>query len=321
MIRKNNYLYAALSFFIAVTTFLLLILSVPFIFSQDVFTQPVYYLITGILTILSIGLGSFVYLLLSKTRLQDLIINNRIKNHRYSVIAEQIVLAGFIAVFAYPIVVFIQYIWQFLTDAVGMVPIDAPMPDVDNLGTFLLAIFGIAIIPGICEELLFRGVMQKNIMNDKKPIYAILITSTLFMLMHGDVYSIPYTFALGVLMGYLAYRSSSVLPAICYHIVNNTIAVCALYITSLFPQETLMEAESINMSQDISAFIYIGIAALICSVICYFLIRLFNKISHEVKAPETISINIVRKIPIFVSAFLLIILMTLTTLISFGMGL
>lgn len=320
MNKKNNYLYASLSFFIAVITFLMLILIVPFIFSEDVFTQPKYYLITGILTVLSIGLGSFVYLLLSKTRLRDLISSKRNKDYRFNVVVEQIVLAGFIAVFAYPIVIFLQYIWQFLTDAIGMAPIDAPLPDIDNVGTFLLAILGIAIIPGICEELLFRGVMQKNIMNDKKPIYAILITSALFMLMHGDVFSIPYTFTLGVLMGYLAYRSSSILPAICYHIVNNTIAVCALYITGLFPQEAFMEVENANISLDILSLIYSGIAALVCSVICYFLIRLFNKISDKAKTSETISVHIVSKIPIFVSLFLLIILMVLTTLVSFDFG-
>lgn len=82
------------------------------------------------------------------------------------------------------------------------------------------------IIQSALEEIVFRGVILKSIMNDTKEIYAIIISSILFSIVHGynpyiDVISLINIFLAGVLLGYIYVRTNSLLPAIAFHITWN----------------------------------------------------------------------------------------------------
>lgn len=88
-----------------------------------------------------------------------------------------------------------------------------------------------ALIPGVCEELLHRGVLLRALADRAhRPAHAIIavITAALvFAIMHLEPARIAATFPLGVAAGWLALRSGSVWPAITLHAVNNaaTIAI------------------------------------------------------------------------------------------------
>ncbi len=78
----------------------------------------------------------------------------------------------------------------------------------------------IAITPAICEETLFRGLILSGFRRlGKWP--AILITGLLFGLAHASIYRLLPTMALGVILGWMVWRTGSIVPAMISHALNN----------------------------------------------------------------------------------------------------
>jgi membrane protease YdiL (CAAX protease family) len=89
----------------------------------------------------------------------------------------------------------------------------------------LLSVF-LSIIPALVEETLFRGYIQRRLLQRWSPAVAIGVTTLLFALLHAD--SLPHIIAvvpLGIITGLLAYRTNSVRPGMFVHAVHNAGAV------------------------------------------------------------------------------------------------
>ena len=72
-----------------------------------------------------------------------------------------------------------------------------------------------AIVAPIVEEMLFRGYLQKVLEDSWGDITkAILVTSLFFALIHLNPYWIVQIYILGMLLGYLSWRTNSILPGI-----------------------------------------------------------------------------------------------------------
>jgi membrane protease YdiL (CAAX protease family) len=90
---------------------------------------------------------------------------------------------------------------------------------------FSVLIMG-AVVSGVVEEAAFRGYMQSHL-ERIGPTFAILITSTIFTLMHathGIGYLIavaPGFFLASVIYGQLALKSGSILPGMALHCVGD----------------------------------------------------------------------------------------------------
>ena len=86
-------------------------------------------------------------------------------------------------------------------------------------------IISIAIMAPLVEELLFRGAIQGHLLRKgMKPLNAILIASAVFGIVHMNPIQIPFAFAIGLIFGWLYYRTGSVVPGMIGHFINNTIA-------------------------------------------------------------------------------------------------
>lgn len=82
----------------------------------------------------------------------------------------------------------------------------------------------IALAPGICEEIMFRGFLMRFYeANGKKA--AVLISALLFAVFHLDPFRLLPTFLLGILLGYLTLRSGSIVNSMISHAVNNSLAI------------------------------------------------------------------------------------------------
>ncbi|MDD3104208.1 MAG: CPBP family glutamic-type intramembrane protease, partial [Candidatus Cloacimonetes bacterium] len=82
----------------------------------------------------------------------------------------------------------------------------------------------IAIAPGICEELLFRGLMPRFF--EKYGIKVnIVLTALLFAAFHLDPFRFLPVFFLGMLLGYLTLRSGSIFNSMISHAINNSLAL------------------------------------------------------------------------------------------------
>ncbi len=128
------------------------------------------------------------------------------------------------------------------------------------------AIWSAVLLAPVLEEILFRGIMLDGLLKRYSPAKAIIWSAVLFGIVHLNPAQSVGAFALGLPLGWLYYRTGSLLPCIALHFVNNAIGSLPL-----------LTNDSLNMSDNTTrSFIandglYAGLlllAALICFV-CY----------------------------------------------------
>ena len=89
----------------------------------------------------------------------------------------------------------------------------------------VFGILSITVMAALVEELLFRGAIQGHLLRKgMKPLHAILISSAIFGIIHMNPIQVPFAFAIGLIFGWLYYRTGSLVPGIIGHFINNTIA-------------------------------------------------------------------------------------------------
>lgn len=92
---------------------------------------------------------------------------------------------------------------------------------IDMAGQIIL----IAVLPALIEEIAFRGILQKWLMNALTPFKAIVLSSALFTALHFSAFAVPYLFVLGMLLGWTAWKSKSLLPAMIMHGIHNAVVI------------------------------------------------------------------------------------------------
>ena len=100
----------------------------------------------------------------------------------------------------------------------------------DSIPEMLLVILVISIVPAICEEVMFRGYIQKSFGFKMKPFWAALLTAVFFGLYHFNPYGLLPLIGLGLYFGFAAYISESLVVPIFLHFLNNFGAILLYYI-------------------------------------------------------------------------------------------
>lgn len=126
--------------------------------------------------------------------------------------------------------IFVQNMMISLTGLVGMSEEAASMANMsdDTLMNILILLYVVIIAP-ITEELLMRGM----VMNSLAPVsrkFALIASALLFGLMHGNFNQMFNGFLLGLIFGYIALKSGSIIPSIIAHMVVNANAVLCSYV-------------------------------------------------------------------------------------------
>jgi hypothetical protein len=92
-------------------------------------------------------------------------------------------------------------------------------------GTLALSLLGLAVAPGLAEELLCRGLLLRTFLRRIGPPAAIALSAAVFALLHLDLAQSAGAFLLGLYLGAVAWLGASVRPAIACHLLNNAVAV------------------------------------------------------------------------------------------------
>ncbi|MDZ5000433.1 CPBP family intramembrane metalloprotease, partial [Clostridium perfringens] len=92
-------------------------------------------------------------------------------------------------------------------------------------GSVFIAILTVGIVAPFAEEFLFRGVVYKTLSKNISLKWTIVIQGILFGIYHGNLIQGIYAAFLGIIFGFVTYKTKSLIPAIIMHMVNNTIAV------------------------------------------------------------------------------------------------
>jgi membrane protease YdiL (CAAX protease family) len=83
----------------------------------------------------------------------------------------------------------------------------------------------LTVLPGVCEEVLFRGTLMSLLLQRGRAASALLWQAVAFALTHVYVFKLAPTFVLGLALGWLTLRTRSIWPAIMVHALHNLIAV------------------------------------------------------------------------------------------------
>jgi membrane protease YdiL (CAAX protease family) len=86
-----------------------------------------------------------------------------------------------------------------------------------------------ALLPGLAEELLFRGVLQHAIV---RPALAIALSGSAFALFHVDPVHVVGVLPLGLFLAWVAQRSSTSVTIVA-HVLNNSIALIGIRSSAL----------------------------------------------------------------------------------------
>jgi sodium transport system permease protein len=91
-----------------------------------------------------------------------------------------------------------------------------------SLGTALVMF---ALVPALCEEILFRGVLARALGRRGSIVAAAAISGAVFAAYHLSLVQALPTMTLGFVLAVIAIRADSVLPTMVAHAVNNALAI------------------------------------------------------------------------------------------------
>lgn len=86
---------------------------------------------------------------------------------------------------------------------------------------YLYGIVFVALLPGLLEEFLFRGILFNHLLKLTTPRITILITAVLFAFIHFSVFSLLWLLPIGLVLGYFRFRYRSIFYSVFFHIFYN----------------------------------------------------------------------------------------------------
>ena len=139
----------------------------------------------------------------------------------------------------------------------------------------------VALLPAVGEELLFRGVIQKELLGKfKSPHFAIVLTSIIFAAVHLQIQGFLPKLIIGLVLGYSYFWTRSLWYPIVLHFLNNAIPTVMLYLAG--DEIEAMQEEAIKPEK-----VHLLIGVIFSFFLCIFLIRIIRKQIDENKSPTT----------------------------------
>lgn len=125
----------------------------------------------------------------------------------------------------------------------------------------LIFAVNIAVLQPVIEELVFRGVVF-NSMRRFGDSFALLISSILFALFHGNLAQAPNAFVVGLVLGYFVLCTGSLWTGIIIHVVYNTMILFTNAVSIAIPESL----QQLFLLFAFMVFLILGIVAVLILV-------------------------------------------------------
>ncbi len=187
-----------------------------------------------------------------------------------------------ITLLSYPIALFFNLLVMTLISILGKIEVPS-IPTAYNFKEYIGLFFIVAISAGICEEVLFRGLLLK-VYERKYDKIAIIISAVLFGIFHFNLQNLMGPIILGLIFGYLVYLTNSIYVGIIGHIVNNGFAVTLAYGINKLTE--IANKTGYNSSQSevapttyqlFATTIFIGAMALIAGLFIHYILKYIKR--------------------------------------------
>lgn len=121
--------------------------------------------------------------------------------------------------------------WMLLIESLGGTLHGSAVPIPTTLAELGFSLILSALLPGVCEELLFRGGLL-GAWERRGTRQALVITSALFALLHGNVAGFPVQLMMGFVLGYIVIQSDSLVTGMVYHMLHNATILILSFLAS-----------------------------------------------------------------------------------------
>ena len=120
----------------------------------------------------------------------------------------------------------------------------------------------VGMLAPIAEEMVFRGAILRTLLkifNPRRHWWPIVISALLFALVHGNLLQGTHAFLVGLLLGWMYYRTDSIIPGIVFHWINNSVVFLMFH---LMPQ--MNDGKLIDLFHGDSRMMWMGLGFSLC---------------------------------------------------------
>ncbi len=175
---------------------------------------------------LLIALPAIIYAKIKGTSIKE-----EFRLNRIGLVDVLLIIVAFLS--SYFVAVFINLIAQILISTAGNL-ILPDIPFAENPREYLTLLLIIAGSAGICEEILFRGILLRAY--ERFGMWrGIIISALFFSVLHLNIQNMAAPFFLGIVLGFVVYKTNSIFAGILGHFINNAISVTFGYVVMNMP--------------------------------------------------------------------------------------
>ena len=142
-----------------------------------------------------------------------------------------VLLIGVIAMFGFsPLVSMFDY----LTSSIGYQSSTSGIEQIVktlNIPQFMIIVVCVGLLPAICEELIFRGIVTNGLKKYKIAV-VVGLSAVLFALLHQNLQQLLYQLFLGGVMTYIVIKTGSIIYTMLLHFFNNFLILLMAYLSS-----------------------------------------------------------------------------------------
>lgn len=144
------------------------------------------------------------------------------------------------------------------------------LADIMKNQSLVVLVFAVAILPAICEEILFRGFTYSAFKFKFAPFVSMLLASILFGIFHLNLIKLFTTALLGLTINYLLYKTENLTISSYVHFINNLLSVFA--VKALTASESLSSA--VNTQDPMAAFANLPAYAIAIAIAFYLVVAI-----------------------------------------------
>ena len=182
------------------------------------------------------------------------------------------------------ILLFFHQITEVVSVLLGASYKTSQYPVADSLFSFCILLLSIGIIPPICEELLFRGVLITGYARHGIWFSAVM-SSFLFALFHDNPYRLIELFGAALVSSLLVIKSGSIIPGIIVHLITNSTYVVSSYLQ----RGDMLESISTPGGPGAEIILITGFASIVAFMICWRLFTRFDPCEEVIEQKRNVS--------------------------------
>lgn len=148
--------------------------------------------------------------------------------------------------------------------------------EISSFWQYLGYVISSCAIAAFCEELLFRGVIESGFKKFGIKM-AVGFSALIFMLMHGNAEQTVHQFIVGVIVGYVFYKTNNLWLGVLIHAFNNFIPITQAYILSLISTSETVVSETTAVTIGLGDILINLIIALALAAAGFYIISLLIK--------------------------------------------